>query len=61
MGRAVQSLLPIPPIALNLRIGIAITSYADELTFGVIGDFDATVSRKNSPTASVRVSSGWSR
>lgn len=44
MGRAVQSLLPIPPIALNLRIGIAITSYADELTFGVIGDFDATVS-----------------
>jgi diacylglycerol O-acyltransferase len=43
MGRPVLSLMPIPPIAMHLRLGIAITSYADELSFGVIGDFDATV------------------
>lgn len=41
MGREVLSLLPIPPIAIQLRLGIAIMSYADELAFGVIGDFDA--------------------
>lgn len=43
MGRSVASLLPIPSIAVHLRLGIAITSYADELTFGVLGDFDASV------------------
>jgi len=34
--------LPIPPIALQLRTGIAIVSYADELVFGITADFDAT-------------------
>ncbi|MET0474508.1 MAG: WS/DGAT domain-containing protein [Mycobacterium sp.] len=43
MDRPVVSLMPIPPIAVHLRLGIAITSYADELAFGVIGDFDAAV------------------
>lgn len=43
MGRDVLSLLPVPPIAIQLRLGIAILSYADELAFGVIGDFDATL------------------
>jgi WS/DGAT/MGAT family acyltransferase len=43
MGRTVLSLLPVPPIAVHLRLGIAITSYGNELTFGVIGDFDASV------------------
>lgn len=43
MGRTVLSLLPLPPIAVHLRLGIAITSYADELAFGVLGDFDASV------------------
>lgn len=43
MGRTVLSLLPIPPIAIHLRLGIAITSYADELVFGVIGEFDGSV------------------
>ncbi|MCV7229596.1 WS/DGAT/MGAT family O-acyltransferase [Mycolicibacterium komossense] len=43
MGRPVLSLLPIPPIAIHLRLGIAITSYGDQLTFGVIGDFDGSV------------------
>lgn len=44
MGRAVQSLLPIPPVPAHGRIAIAVTSYADELTFGVTGDSDVTMS-----------------
>ena len=42
MGREVIRLLPIPPLALQLRTGIAIMSYADHLVFGIIGDYDAT-------------------
>jgi diacylglycerol O-acyltransferase len=42
MGREVVRVLPIPPIALQLRTGIAILSYADELIFGVTADYDAT-------------------
>ncbi|WP_027331629.1 WS/DGAT/MGAT family O-acyltransferase [Mycolicibacterium tusciae] len=41
MGREVVRLLPIPPLALQLRTGIAIMSYADHLAFGIIGDYDA--------------------
>jgi diacylglycerol O-acyltransferase len=40
MGREVVRVVPIPPIALQLRTGIAILSYADELVFGITGDFD---------------------
>jgi diacylglycerol O-acyltransferase / wax synthase len=40
-GREVVRLLPIPPLALQLRTGIAILSYADHLSFGIIGDYDA--------------------
>lgn len=42
-GREVRSLMPVPPIGLHLRTGIAILSYADELVFGVIGDVDSPV------------------
>ena len=42
MGREVVRLLPIPPLALQLRTGIAILSYADHLVFGIVGDYDAT-------------------
>ncbi|MGE2725052.1 WS/DGAT/MGAT family O-acyltransferase [Mycolicibacterium pulveris] len=42
MGRDVVRLMPIPPIALQLRTGVAILSYADQLTFGIIADYDAT-------------------
>ncbi|KUH86218.1 MULTISPECIES: wax ester/triacylglycerol synthase family O-acyltransferase [unclassified Mycobacterium] len=41
MGREVIRLLPIPPLALQLRTGIAMLSYADHLAFGIIGDYDA--------------------
>ncbi len=41
MGRPVVRLLPILPIALRVRTGIAILSYADQLTFGITGDYDA--------------------
>lgn len=41
MGREVVRLLPIPPIALGLRTGIAMLSYADDLVFGITADFDA--------------------
>lgn len=40
MGREVVRVIPVLPIALQLRIGIAILSYADELVFGITGDFD---------------------
>jgi diacylglycerol O-acyltransferase / wax synthase len=42
MGREVVRVMPIPPIALQLRTGIAIISYADGLVFGIIADYDAT-------------------
>ncbi len=41
MGREVIRLLPIPPIALQIRIVIAILSYADHLSFGITADYDA--------------------
>lgn len=40
MDREIVRLLPIPPLAMQLRTGIAIMSYADRLVFGVIGDYD---------------------
>jgi len=41
LDRQIIDLVPIPPIAVGIRTGIAILSYADRLTFGVIGDYDA--------------------
>jgi diacylglycerol O-acyltransferase len=41
MGRPVASLLPIPPIALRLRTGVAVLSYADDLVFGITAEYDA--------------------
>jgi diacylglycerol O-acyltransferase / wax synthase len=42
LGRPVEELLPIPPIALQLRTVISMLSYVDELVFGIIADYDAT-------------------
>ena len=40
LGRRVLEILPIPPIALQLRTGIAMVSYADNFVFGITADFD---------------------
>lgn len=40
LGRASERILPYVPIADRVRIGVAIFSYNDELTFGVTGDYD---------------------
>ena len=40
MGRRVLEMLPLPPIALRLRTGIAMVSYADEFAFGIMADYD---------------------
>ena len=41
MGHEVLEVLPIPPIALDLRTGIAMVSYADRFIFGITADYDA--------------------
>ena len=41
MGQPVVRLPPILPIALQVRTGIAILSYADDLVFGITADYDA--------------------
>ncbi|MGH3525642.1 MAG: WS/DGAT domain-containing protein, partial [Mycobacterium sp.] len=41
MGRKVIGVMPVPPIALQLRTGVAMLSYADDLFFGILADFDA--------------------
>lgn len=41
LGRPVEELLPIPPIALQLRTVISMLSYVDELVFGITADYDA--------------------
>lgn len=41
MGRAVLSLTPVPPVAVDVPIGIAFTSYVGELAFGITGAVDA--------------------
>ena len=40
MGRELQQMLPYVPIADRVRIGVAIFSYRDTLTFGITGDYD---------------------
>ncbi|MCZ4558658.1 wax ester/triacylglycerol synthase family O-acyltransferase [Rhodococcus maanshanensis] len=40
LGRRVVELLPYVPIAVRLRLGVAIMSYGEQLAFGATGDFD---------------------
>jgi len=40
MGREVLQMLPVPPIAVRLRTGIAMVSYADSFVFGITADYD---------------------
>ncbi len=41
LGRPVEELLPIPPIAMQLRTVVSMLSYVDELVFGITADYDA--------------------
>ncbi|MGH7041932.1 MAG: WS/DGAT/MGAT family O-acyltransferase [Acetobacteraceae bacterium] len=41
MGQRVLSVFPVPPLAMQLRTGVAMLSYADDLFFGVLADYDA--------------------
>jgi WS/DGAT/MGAT family acyltransferase len=41
LGRDVVSMYPIPPIALRLRTGIAMLTYGDDLSFGIVADYDS--------------------
>lgn len=40
LGREVEELLPYVPIADRVRIGVAMFSYCDKLTFGITGDYN---------------------
>jgi WS/DGAT/MGAT family acyltransferase len=42
LGRPVEELLPIPPIAMHLRTVVSMLSYVDALVFGITADYDAT-------------------
>ncbi|MHA7648940.1 WS/DGAT/MGAT family O-acyltransferase [Mycobacterium sp. ML4] len=41
MGRTVIGLYPVPPLAMHLRTGLAMLSYAGHLFFGILADYDA--------------------
>jgi diacylglycerol O-acyltransferase len=41
LGRQMVEVLPYVPIAAQLRIGISIFTYCDQVTFGITGDYDA--------------------
>lgn len=41
LGQRVLSVFPVPPIAMQLRTGVAMLSYADDLYFGILADYDA--------------------
>lgn len=41
IGHEVVGILPVPPIALGLRTGVAMVSYADSFVFGITADRDS--------------------
>ncbi|BBX60863.1 putative diacyglycerol O-acyltransferase [Mycobacterium saskatchewanense] len=42
LGRPVEELLPVPPIAMQMRTVISMLSYVDDLVFGITADYDST-------------------
>ncbi|BBZ38060.1 WS/DGAT/MGAT family O-acyltransferase [Mycobacterium conspicuum] len=38
-GRRVVGVFPVPPLAMHLRTGVAMLSYADDLFFGILSDY----------------------
>ncbi|OOK82225.1 putative diacylglycerol O-acyltransferase tgs1 domain protein [Mycobacterium kansasii] len=41
LGKRVVAIFPVPPLAMHLRTGVAMLSYADDLCFGILTDYDA--------------------
>lgn len=41
LGQRVLGVFPVPPIAMHLRTGVAMLSYAEDLFFGILADYDA--------------------
>jgi hypothetical protein len=41
MGRELEAIYPMVPLAENTALGIAILSYNGQLNFGLVGDYDA--------------------
>jgi diacylglycerol O-acyltransferase / wax synthase len=41
LGRELESIFPMVPLAENTALGVAILSYNGELNFGLVGDYDA--------------------
>jgi len=42
LGRPLVEILPYVPLSSTIRIGVAIFSYRDQMTFGLTGDYDTT-------------------
>jgi diacylglycerol O-acyltransferase len=42
LGRPLVEILPYVPLSSTIRIGVAIFSYRDQMTFGITGDYDTT-------------------
>lgn len=40
LGKKVLGVYPVPPIAMQLRTGVAMLSYADDLFIGILADYD---------------------
>jgi WS/DGAT/MGAT family acyltransferase len=40
LDRRVLEIYPVPPLAMQLRTGVAMLSYADDLFFGILADYD---------------------
>jgi diacylglycerol O-acyltransferase len=40
MGQRVIGVFPVPPLAMQLRTAVAMVSYADDLFFGILADYD---------------------
>ena len=67
LGRRVLELLPYVPIAVGLRVGVAVMTYCDEAVFGVTADFStmrdaglatSTIERTLADLAATRTTSG---
>jgi diacylglycerol O-acyltransferase len=56
LGRPVQQLLPVVPIADRVRLGFAVLSYVDRLAFGITAD---AAGAPDVDALAARVASSW--